>query len=103
VEKLIASTLDEIEKLRTSGPSQVNLDKFKAEDRPVLDRELKNNGFWLSYINRQLQQGSAIHQILNYDSVIRKVTPQTIQARAKEYLSGRNLMRIILMPESAKK
>jgi len=100
VDKLIASTMDEIRKLKESGPLQVNLDKFKAEDLRSLELDLKSNSFWLGYLTRKQQEHGDLHQIFNYTKTLDKVTTQTIQARAKEYLSGKNYIRLVLLPEN---
>jgi zinc protease len=103
VEKLIASALDEVEKIKNAGPAQVNIDKFKAEDRIQLDKELKSNEYWLDYINRRLQQGTDMHQIDHYDEVIKTVTPASVQAIARQYLVNSNYLRFVMLPEAMKK
>jgi zinc protease len=99
VEKLIASTLEEIEKLKTSGPSQVNVDKYKAEDQRARETELKTNNWWLEYLETGLQNHDDLHELSNYDSDLAKVTPESLKAVANKYLSGKNYIRLVLLPE----
>jgi len=103
VEKLIAAAQEEIDKIKASGPSQVNIDKFKAEDKEVLKGELKSNEYWMGYLSRHLQYKDDLFQILSYDKVIEKVTAASVQAAANEYLNGKNYIRLVLMPENAEK
>ena len=103
VEKLIAAAQEEINKIKASGPSQVNIDKFKAQDKEVLKGELKSNEYWLGYLSRHLQYKDDIFQILSYDKIIEKVTTASVQAAANEYLNGKNYIRLVLMPENAEK
>ena len=103
VEKLIASVLDEVEKLKKEGPAPVNINKFKAEDRLVLEKELRSDDFWLDYISRRLQQGTDMHQIDHYDDMIKTVTPASVQAQARKYLVSGNYLRFVLLPENMKK
>ena len=99
VEKLIASTLDEVEKLKANGPLQVNVDKFRAEDLRSLELSLKTNGYWLSYLNLEAEENGDMHEIFNYTSNLNKVTPQTVQQRAREYLTGKDFIKLVFLPE----
>jgi zinc protease len=101
VEKLIASALDEINKLKTSGPPQVNVDKFKAEDQRIQETDLKSNTWWLDYLVTSLQNQDDLHELNTYDSELNKVTPASLKTMAEKYLSGRNYIRLVLLPESA--
>ena len=74
VDKLIASTLDEINKLRTVGPLQENVDKWRAEGKASFEPELKTNGFWLGYINGQLQNQEDMGMVGHYTQLLDKVT-----------------------------
>jgi zinc protease len=49
----------------------------------------------------KVEEHGNMHQIFNYINALDKVTPQTIQDRAKEYLSGKNYIRLALMPEKS--
>jgi zinc protease len=99
VDKLIASTLDEINKLRTEGPPQVNIDKWRAETQRSRETSLKTNDFWLGYLNGQLMNDDDLHEINNYDADIQKVTPEMLKSAANKYLSGDNYIRTVLLPE----
>jgi zinc protease len=103
VDKLIASVLDEVEKLKASGPPEVNLDKFKAEDTRSLELNLRSNSFWMNYIIDRLMGAEDLHAIFNYNKALEKVTTKTVQAKAKEYLTGKNYIRMVLMPEKESK
>lgn len=100
VEKLIASALDEISKIKTSGPLQVNVDKYKAEVQRTQETSLKSNNWWLDYLVTSLQNHDDLHSLNNYDRELSKVTPESIKAIANKYLSGKNYIRLVLMPEA---
>ena len=102
VEKLIASSLDEINKLKTVGPPQVNIDKLVAEDRRQRETSMKTNGYWLNYLNGRLQNGEDFKLMNSYDGILNKVSPATLKAAAQKYLSGKNYVRLVLMPENVK-
>lgn len=99
VPKLIASTLDEIDKLRNSGPLQENVDKWRAEEKTTTETQVKTNGFWLNYLTDQLQNNEALDDINGYDALLDKVTPGELRQMAGQYLSGKNYIQVVLMPE----
>jgi len=99
VEKLISSALDEIKKIRDNGATQVDVDKVVAEDRRVTEVQLKENGFWLGYLNGQFQNDEKPEQILSYQEDLKKLTPEALKVAANKYLSGDNFVRLVLYPE----
>ncbi|WP_262494180.1 M16 family metallopeptidase [Mucilaginibacter lappiensis] len=101
VEKLIASTMEEIEKLKATGPPQVNIDKYKAEDRRTWETSLKSNNWWLDYLVTSLQNHDDLHELNAYDSNLEKVTPESLKAITNKYLSGKNYIRLVLLPEKS--
>jgi zinc protease len=100
VEKLVASATDEVNKLRTTGPPQENVDKWRAEDKSTRETELKTNNFWLSYLSGQLQNQEDLNQVNNYPALRENVTTNDVKAMAAKYLSGDNFIRLVLMPDS---
>lgn len=99
VEKLIASTLDEINKIKTNGALAVDIQKFVAEETRTTETDLKTNGFWLGNIIDSYQNEEDPKDILNYTDSLKKITPEHLKAAANLYLSGKNYIRLVLMPE----
>jgi zinc protease len=99
-DKLIASALDEINKIKTSGPLQVNVDKFRAENQRSLETALKTNGFWLNYLSGQLQNQEKLDQVDNYSATLNQITVADIKEVANKYLGGKNFIKLVLLPEN---
>lgn len=99
VEKLINSTLDEINKIRQNGAQAVDLEKFIAEETRTTETQLKDNGFWLNYLNTQLQNDEDPKQVLNYLTSLKELNPAVLKSAANAYLSGNNYIRLVLLPE----
>ena len=99
VEKLIASALDEIKKIRDNGANQVDVEKVQAEERRVTEVQLKENGFWLGYLTDQFQNNENPEQILTYQEDLKKITPEALKVAANKYLSGDNFVRLVLYPD----
>ncbi|HEV2355253.1 MAG TPA: insulinase family protein [Puia sp.] len=98
--RLIASALDEVGKLKASGPSQENVDKWRAEDKTATETQLKTNSFWLGYLTDQLQNNDDLDEVNGHNALLDKVTPEALQRMASEYLSGKNYIQVVLMPEN---
>jgi len=101
VEKLIASTLDEIRKLRDAGPLQENVDKWRSEEKSNLETQMQTNSFWLTYLTGQLQNQDDLHQFDSYPAIMSNISVKEVQELAVKYLSGENFIRLVLLPESS--
>jgi len=99
-DKLIASTLDEINKIKISGPLQGNVDKFKAENQCAIETSLKTNNFWLSYLSGQIQNQEKLDQIDNYSATLNQITVADVKEVANKYLSDKNFIKLVLLPEN---
>lgn len=100
VDKLIAATLDEINKIKQKGADAGDIDKFLAEERRSTETQLKQNGFWSSYLTGQYLNNESPTQVLTYLESLKKITPQSLRETANKYLSGENFIKLVLLPES---
>ena len=98
VEKLIAKTQELINSLKEKGAPPADIAKFKAETRRETEVQLKDNQFWLGYLQNQYYNGDAPDEVLHEDEQLNKVTVESTKAAANQYLSS-NLIRLVLMPE----
>lgn len=103
VEKLIASVMDEIGKVKKDGAQAVDIQKFIAEERRTTETQLKDNGFWLGYLIGQYQNNEDPKDVLTYMDSLKKVTPQALKTAANKYLAGNNYIRLVLLPETQAK
>ena len=99
VDKLIAATLDEINKVKANGAQAKDIEKFLAEERRSTETQLKQNGFWLGYLSGQYQNNESPTKILTYLDSLKKITPEGLKQTANRYLSGDNLIKLVLLPE----
>lgn len=98
VEKLINSTLDEINKIRQNGAQAVDIEKFIAEETRTTETQLKDNGFWLGYLSNQLQNEEDPKQVLTYLESLKELSPEFLKATV-QYRLADNFIRIVLLPE----
>ena len=99
VEKLISSTLDEINKIRINGALASDIEKFIAEETRSTETQLKDNGFWLGYLTNQLQNEDEPKQVLTYLESLKELNPESLKATAQYRLSPDNFIRMVLLPE----
>lgn len=98
-DKLVASAMDEVNKLKTDGPLQENVDKWRAEDKASRETQLKTNGWWLTYLTGHLENREDLNQLASHAAIVEKVSPEGLKEAANKYLSGDNYIRLELMPE----
>jgi zinc protease len=99
VDKLISAAMEEINKIRQNGPEAVDIEKFVAEESRSTEVQLKENQFWGSYLSSSSQNQEDPDKVLHYIHDLNKVTVQSIKDAANKYLSGDNLIKLILLPE----
>jgi zinc protease len=102
VDKLVAAALDEVNKIKLHGPDTESLEKFKAEDRRNRELKLKEDFAWVEYFKKQALNHEDFNTINNYDEILGQVTKESVQKAANKYLSGGNLIKLVLKPETAK-
>ncbi|MGV3561097.1 M16 family metallopeptidase [Larkinella arboricola] len=98
VDKLIARTLAEIEKLKQNGADPKDIEKFKAETRRESEVQLKQNNFWLGYLSNQYFNNDDPTEILREDELLKQVTPESTKQAANQYF-GKNFIKLLLQPE----
>ncbi|WP_288436497.1 insulinase family protein [uncultured Chryseobacterium sp.] len=98
VDKLIKSTMAEIQKFIDKGPEQKDLDKYKEGEYNEYTTSLKDNGFWLQGISQNQLDGSDQYDILNFFDKLQALTVKDLQEVAKKYLTKEKQI-AILMPE----
>ncbi|AMR30758.1 peptidase M16 [Mucilaginibacter sp. PAMC 26640] len=99
VDKLIASTMDEISKLKLNGAQPADIQKFVAEEARSTQVQLKENVFWAGYLGSASQNGTNPDDVLSHVSHLDQITVQSTKETAAKYLNTSNLIKLILMPE----
>lgn len=99
VDKLIAATLAEIEKLRSTGPAEADLNKVKETWKQQYLVNVKDNGFWARHLMQSIQNGSDPMRILTYEKRLAELKPEEVQTVAKKYLDTKNYVQFVLNPE----
>jgi zinc protease len=56
----------------------------------------------MAYLKKKVQYNDPIDEINSYPEIINSITPKDISAIANLYLMGKNSIRFVLLPETAK-
>jgi zinc protease len=103
VDKMINATMEEIGKIKQSGAQPTDIQKFVAEEARSTKEQLKENIFWAGYLASTSQNKENPDQILSHVGNLEQVTVQSTKDAANKYLSGKNLIKLVLMPEKTEK
>lgn len=98
VDKLIAATLAEIEKVKAHGPSEADLNKVKETWKQQYLVNIKDNGFWTRHLIQSIETGIDPARLLTYTKRVDALKPADIQAITKKYLDG-PYVQFVLNPE----
>ena len=98
MEKLIAKTQELINELKQKGAVPADIAKFKAETQRETELQVKDNQFWLGYLQSQYYNGDDPTEVLREPELLKKVTVESTKEAANTYF-GKNYIRLVLMPE----
>ena len=99
VDKLIAAAFAEIQKIKDAGPTPEDLNKVKETFIKKQQENLKENGYWLTALQRAAEMDTSPESILTVETRIKAVTAKEIQERAKKYFQMNNYFQAVLYPE----
>jgi zinc protease len=100
VDKVIAAAFAEIRTLQEKGPEASDLAKVKQNWLTNHRRALRENGYWMSYLQSAQMNGFAPETILDIEKRIGAVTAEQVQAAAKYYFDFGNYVQVVLYPET---
>lgn len=100
VDKLTKTVFEQIKKLQKQGPSSENLTKVQESQRRTREKNLKENGFWMSQIVNTYKYDSKLNEInLFGDAYIEQIDAAGLQEAAKKYFTEQYI-KVVLMPEN---
>jgi zinc protease len=99
VDKVLAALFAEIERMRTQGPDQGDLDKVKANWLQTYRKSLQENGYWLAVLQTSLTEGTDPATILSFDKEVQSLSVADLKRAAQRYLNPENYVQVVLNPE----
>jgi zinc protease len=99
VEKLISASLDEINDVKKNGCNDLNLGKIKETLLKERETQLKDNSFWMGYINTYAQHKESLSDIDLYTGWVNALKSEDFKRLANPYLNDKEYKRFVLNPE----
>jgi len=99
VDKLIEAALGEIQKIKDKGPLPEDLAKVKGAFLKKHQENLKDNGYWLAVLQRNVELGSPANSMLTVEKRLAAISGKELQERARKYFSMTNYFQAVLYPE----
>jgi zinc protease len=99
VDKVIAALFAEIDKIKTDGPLQADVDKVKLQWLEERKIDMRTNGHWLNYLQDAFLYDTDPANILSFETRVNAVTPAQLKELAKHYFNTENYMQAVLYPE----
>ncbi len=99
VDKLVVAANAEIDKIKTNGPEQKDLDKVKKSILEKYTVSLKENRYWSSLLQGIYFSDNDPQRITNYEKIVSAVTIADIKQAANKLFDGKNIVNAVLYPE----
>lgn len=99
VDKLIDAAITEVEKLKTDGPTQEDIDKTKETQRLDYKENMEKNRYWLQSLESAWTLDSKPSNIIKKQQMIDALDIEGLKATANKYLKEEAKIQVVLMPE----
>ncbi len=99
VDTLLTSFNAEIDKLKTNGPEQSDLDKVKKQWIEKYRTQVKDNNAWSGKLYNIYFQDSDPQRFTNYEAVVNALTVADIKAVANQLFTGKNVITAVQYPQ----
>lgn len=99
VDKLIAATFTEIQKIKDNGPLEVDLNKVKETMGKKHMEDMKDNSYWLSKLQQTVDVGSNPTDMLSFDQRLNAISAKDLKEAANKYFNMSNYLQAVLYPE----
>jgi zinc protease len=97
----VAALFAEIERMKTQGPDQADLDKYKRNWRVNHARYLRENSAWFGNLLFSVIHGTDPVRIVTIEKDVDALTAADVQKTAQRYFDTNNYVQVVLNPETA--
>jgi zinc protease len=99
-DELARATLEEIERIKREGAPEADLTKVREAQRRNLETAVRLNPYWLNALVQYDTRGWDPRTIAAEGALTGAVTSASVQAAARRFLGGENLIQVTLLPEA---
>ncbi len=100
VDELVGVVFQQIDSLKTVGPTDVEIGKVQEMQRRGRETSLKQNGYWRGQLVGYDRQGLDFRDILTYENLIDALEVSTVRSAAHRWLRTDNYVQVTLYPEN---
>jgi zinc protease len=101
VDELKAAAFAVIERMRTEAVEAKYVSDEQAKSRRSRQKQLEENGFWMSSLSSALSNGWDPLEILNFAARVDTQSVDTVLEAAQQYLNIEQYIEVVLLPETA--
>lgn len=98
-EKLKGIVYQEIEKLKTEGPTEKDLHGVIENKLKTHQERLRQNDYWLNLIFKRDFYASDLMEYKKYDDYVNSMTKESLKAAAQQFFGG-NIVEVMLLPSN---
>lgn len=99
VDKLKKAAAEEIEKIKTNGPEQKDLDKVKKALLEKHTVNMKDNRYWSNVLQGVYLMNSDPQRVFDFEKIVNGVSIEDIKKTANLLFNGKNVLNSVLYPE----
>ncbi|MTV39636.1 insulinase family protein [Duganella radicis] len=99
VDKVLAATFAEIEKIKQDGVEEADLNKVKAAWIKNYRKGMRENGYWMASLQNAFFNNNNPEDILTYESRVNGLTVADLKQAAQRYFDTNNYLQVVLYPE----
>jgi zinc protease len=99
IDALVKRVFDEIDKLKTTGPTEKELADMRETFLREFDQSTKTNAYWISQIAGRYEMGEDPANLLVVPEFYKKIDAPLVQNAAKTYLDMKRYVKVTLVPE----
>ena len=101
VDELVDAVFDQIEQIKTDGPTDDELQRVKEQQRRERETQLQTNSFWLNTLSFYFRRDEDPADVHVFNQLVDSLTAEDIRATAARYLRTDQYVRGELHPETA--
>ncbi len=98
IKKLSQTVLDEMEKIKKDGPTEIDLNKVKETLIRERETKMKENGFWLTALQNHFFTGDILLSLEDFKTLINSYSVNAIKVLANKYLDTKSYVQVALTP-----
>ena len=102
ISKLSQTVLAEMDTIMKAGPHEADLNKVKETMIRERESRIKENNFWISYLQNHFLQGDKLLTLDDYKNFVNSITAKDIKTVADRYLNFKNYVQVALTPAPKK-